>query len=95
MKDVLVYRIYPMPTGTDFFKNDLSTSVQVEALFDYCQIFEAMIFKAGWEHLIDVFGYDKLFEINQKSGWHDCQDINEFIGIVRLEMDADNNPLSR
>jgi hypothetical protein len=85
MKTVLAYRIYPAPEGTSFYEDDLCTSSKVECLFDYCQILEAIIFKAGWDYLVETYGYIKLFEINRKSGWHDVQSIEEFISVVEQE----------
>jgi hypothetical protein len=72
------YRIYPEPTGTSYFQDDLMTREQVEQLFDYCQILEAIIYEAGWEFLINHYGFRELFEINNNSGWFDCTDISEF-----------------
>lgn len=72
------YRIYPEPTGTNYYCKDLRTRNQVEQLFDYCQIMEGVIYEAGWEFLIKSYGYATLFEINQVSGWFDCANVEEF-----------------
>ena len=48
----LAFYIYPIPQGTSFSANDLSTPDNVEKLFDYMQILLAVISKEGWEFLI-------------------------------------------
>ena len=48
-------------------------------LFNYMQIWLAAISKEGWEFLIQQYGYEKLFEINIKSDWIDCEELDEFI----------------
>jgi hypothetical protein len=78
IKKPLAYRIYPLPSGTDYCEDDLCDEKEVEKLFDYAQILEVVIFKEGWEFLIAHYGYEKLFDINQKSGWFDCEDVSEF-----------------
>jgi hypothetical protein len=72
------YRIYPEPCGTIYFQKNLMTKEQVEQLFDFCQIMEAIIYDLGWEFLIDYYGYPVLYEINCRSGWFDCIDIEEY-----------------
>jgi hypothetical protein len=79
MKTILAYRKYPLPQGTIYFRDDLKSVEQIEQLFDYCQIWEAIIYKEGWDYLVDDFGYSKLFEINNNSGWKDCDTLEEFI----------------
>ena len=74
----LAYRKYPEPDGTLFYKRDLKKENQVEMLFDYCQILEAIIFKEGWDFLIKKYGYEKLYQINIECGWLDSEDINEY-----------------
>ena len=76
---ILAYRKYPLPEGTRYSHDDLKSTEQVEHLFDYCQIFEAIIYKEGWDYLIDNFGYDILYQINRASGWKDCDTLDEFI----------------
>lgn len=49
------------------------------------QILLAVISKEGWEFLIQQYGYEKLFEINIKSGWIDCETLNEFIEAFEYE----------
>lgn len=77
-KDCYAYRIYREPNGINYYQSDLITREQVERLFDYCQILEAMIFEKGWIFLINNYGYEDLFIINNKSGWFDCSDVEEF-----------------
>lgn len=88
------YRIYPEPTGTYYLRKDLITKEQVEQLFDFCQVLEAIIFDVGWEFLINYYGYPVLFEINSISGWFDCSDIEgykEYIESYRNDIKKVNN----
>ena len=55
-------------------------------IFDYCQILEANISKAGWDYLIDRFGLNELFEADKRSGWFDCTSIEEFTEAIISEM---------
>lgn len=75
----LAYYIYPLPKGTPFTSDVLSSSDNVESLFDYFQILEAVVYKEGWDFLIQQYGYEKLFDINNRSGWIDCETLDEFI----------------
>ncbi|MBE6850771.1 MAG: hypothetical protein E7504_03385 [Ruminococcus sp.] len=59
----------------------------VEELFDYCQILEAYITKKGWAFLIEYYGYEKLYEIDKKSGWLDNETLEEYISSVQYEID--------
>lgn len=83
---VLAYRIYPEPQGTIYYKSDLVDEKNVEILFDYCQIGQAIINKAGWEFLIDFYGYEKLFEINERSGWFWADDMDDFLEYIKMYM---------
>lgn len=60
-------------------------------LFDDCQILEAYITKSGWEFLIKFYGYEKLYEIDRKSGWHEGQEdpynLDEYVKWVEYEME--------
>ena len=87
--DTLAFYIYPLPQGTSFTANDLSVSDNVRILFDYMQIFLAVISKEGWEFLIQQYGYDGLFEINSKSGWIDCERLDEFIEVLEYEKERE------
>ncbi|MGQ3480680.1 hypothetical protein [Paenibacillus sp. TY11] len=49
----LAYRIFPEPLGTTYQDYDLTNRADVEKLFDYCQILEAMISRQGWQFLIN------------------------------------------
>ena len=77
-KTILAYRKYPLPNGTNYTSSDLKTIDQLQTLFDYCQILEAVIYKEGWNFLIDTFGYEQLYTINTQSGWFDSADLTEF-----------------
>lgn len=83
----LAFRIYPLPNGTNYGYNELANPQNVISIFDYCQILEAVITKAGWNFLIDYYGYNKLFKINNKSDWLDCSNIDEFILEIQNQID--------
>ncbi len=87
-KKWLAYRIYPEPCGTEYQHSNLMDRADVECLFDYCQILEAMISRAGWIELIAYHGYQVLYEINEKSGWFDCDNLEEFIFEVESHVDS-------
>lgn len=76
--EVLAYRKYPKPKGTTYYQSNLNSEQKIIQLFDYCQILEAIITKKGWIFLIETFGIKKLFELNNTSGWQDCDSISEF-----------------
>ncbi|WP_375558852.1 hypothetical protein ACE193_14050 [Bernardetia sp. OM2101] len=48
-------------------------------LFDYCQIFEAIIYDKGWEFLFKNYSLKELIEIDKESGWFDDEDTGETI----------------
>lgn len=75
----LAFYIYPLPQGTSYTRNKLMDAISVEILFDYCQILEGVILKKGWDFLIEFYGYQKLYDINKKSGWFDCENMEEFV----------------
>ena len=61
---------------------------KVEELFDYCQILEAYITRAGREFLIQVHGYEGLYKINQRSGWFpEEESLEEFKLTIQGEME--------
>ena len=84
MNDFAFY-VYPLPQGTPYTSDDLSSAENVKELFDYMQILLAVISKEGWNFLIQQYGYEKLFEINSRSGWIDCETIDEFIEALEYE----------
>ena len=53
----------------EYSEDDLKNPETLKDIFDLCQILEAYITKEGWEFLIHYYGYEKLYEIDQKSGW--------------------------
>jgi hypothetical protein len=87
-KKWLAYRIYPEPSGTEYQYSNLMNKAEVECLFDYCQVLEAMISRDGWKVLIDYYGFQGLYEINEKSGWFDCDNLEEFIFEVESHIDS-------
>lgn len=92
MNIILAYRIYPEPNGTDYFEKDLQSEFDVECLFDFCQILEAIIFREGWHYLVDKFGYANLFKIDKRSMWIDCDTLEEYIEFVKYEQE--HSPMS-
>lgn len=86
--DVLAYYYYPSVGNHDFMeysKEDLMNEKTLETIFDYAQILEAYITPKGWDFLIQYYGYDKLFQIDKRSGWFDEDTIYEYIERVNLE----------
>jgi hypothetical protein len=87
-KKWLAYRIYPEPYGTEYQHSNLLDKAEVESLFDYCQILEAMISRDGWKVLIDYHGFQGLYRINEKSGWFDSNSLEDFIFEVESYIDS-------
>ena len=92
---MLAYYFYPFVSNQnilEYTKEDLMNPEKVEELFDYCQILEAYITKSGWRFLIDYYGYEKLYEIDKRSGWlsdHSFEDtLEEFIEWVKYEIET-------
>lgn len=85
MEELLAFYIFPLPKGTEYTKEQLKDVNIVEKLFDYAQILEACITKKDWDYLLSVNGYETLFKINQKSGWYDVENINDFISYIEME----------
>lgn len=92
--NTLAFYIYPLPQGTSFTARDLSMPNNVEKLFDYMQILLAVISKEGWDFLIQQYGYEKLFEINNRSGWIDCKTLDEFIKLSEYEKEISPKTIS-
>lgn len=77
---MLTFYHYPFVQNQNFkeyTKEDLSDISEVEKLFDYCQILEAYITKSGWDYLIQRYGYEGLYNIDQKSGWFNAESLEE------------------
>jgi hypothetical protein len=68
---LLAWRKYPEPNGTNYSPEDLQNELTVEVLFDYCQIFEAVIYAPGWHYLFKTYGIEGILRINQRSGWYE------------------------
>ena len=86
MSKVLAFYRYPEPKGTKYFRGDLTDPNTVIEVFNYCQILLAIITKAGWEFLIDHYGYEKLFELDRISDWKDCNSLTEYKAEIDYEM---------
>ncbi|MFG6367343.1 MAG: hypothetical protein K1W16_02760 [Lachnospiraceae bacterium] len=87
---MLAFYHYPFVQNQNFrayTKEDLSDSSKVEKLFDYCQILEAYITKSGWDYLIQRYGYEGLYHIDQKSGWFNAENLEEFKQCVDAEVE--------
>ncbi len=69
-----------------YWECDLDNEKKVEIVFDYAQILEVQITNRGWEYLIKRYGFNKLFEIDKRSGWFDCENIEEYKSWVELQM---------
>ena len=86
---MLAYYFYPFVPNQDYreyTQEELQDPAIVEELFDYCQILEAYITKKGWAFLIDHYGYEKLYEIDKRSGWIDAETLEEYREWVRYEV---------
>ena len=81
----VAFRIYPLPDGKIYTEEDINSLKDVEMLFDYCQIMEAMISRKGWNYPIDRFGMENLYEVEKKSEWFNSESFEEFICDVEYE----------
>lgn len=91
---MLAFYLYPFEprnesiAPVEYTKEELMSPSKVEELFDYCQILEAYITRAGWEFLIQVHGYEGLYKINQRSGWFpEEESLEEFKLTIQGEME--------
>lgn len=87
---MLAFYHYPFVQNQNFkeyTKEDLSDISEVEKLFDYCQILEAYITKSGWDYLIQRYGYEGLYNIDQKSGWFNAESLEELKQCVNAEIE--------
>lgn len=81
---VLAFRIYPEPRGTVYNEQDLLSEEAVIVLFDYCQILEAIIYQEGWTFLMKHYGIEKLYQLNNQSGWFDVQNLEAYKSEIQL-----------
>lgn len=70
----------------EYSKEELMNPSVVQQVFDYCQILEGHITYSGWLFLVKQYGYERLYDIDQKSGWFDSTSLEEFIQDVDLEI---------
>lgn len=82
----LAFRYWPLEANEKYWENDLNNEEKVEVLFDYSQILEVVITNKGWSYLIQHYGFEKLFEIDKRSGWFECETLEEFKLCVEHEM---------
>ena len=88
INEKLALYIYPIPQGTAYGYEELSSPTKVRELFDYCQILEGVISKKGWEFLINTYGYETLYSMDKESEWHDCSSLEEYISWIEYEMES-------
>ena len=86
MNEILAWYRYPKPKGSSYFEEDLKQPDKVIQIFDYCQILLANITKPGWNFLIEHYGYEELFKLNNKSGWLDCDSLEEYKAYIQAEV---------
>ena len=78
----LAFRYHPRSPGgnyREYTAEELKNPEKVESLFDLCQILEAYITADGWHFLIAQHGFQRLYEIDKKSGWFDEDTLEEFV----------------
>jgi hypothetical protein len=68
---LLAWYMYPEPHGKAYSCEDLKSLNIVEEVFDYCQIFLAVIYQEGWKFLVETHGIHQLLAVNDVSGWFD------------------------
>jgi hypothetical protein len=79
---LLAYHCCPgVPGGSyrEYTAEELTDPEKLEHVFDYCQILDAYITADGWYFLIAHYGFEKLYEIDRKSGWFDEDTLAEYI----------------
>lgn len=91
LNNLLAFYHYPFVPNSDireYSKDELMKKEIVEELFDYAQILEAYITRKGWSFLVEYYGYEKLYEIDKKSGWFDEESIEAFIERIQYDMET-------
>lgn len=78
----------PVTNYREYTQDELKDPDTVEGLFDLVQIYEASISSAGWRFLIDHHGYEKLYEIDRRSGYKDCESIEEYKAELAYEIET-------
>lgn len=91
MNESLAWYMYPEPRGTHYDEKDLMNPHKVVEVFDYCQILLAYITKSGWEFLVGYYGYEVLYDLDTKSGWQNCESIDEYKECIAYEMSLTDN----
>ena len=76
---------FPEPEGTRYTARELRDPERVEELFDYCQIWYAVISREGWDFLLKTYGLEGLYPIDRRSGWHDSPDLAAYAADVEYE----------
>ncbi len=76
---------FPEPGGRNYTEEELRDPALVEELFDYCQIWRAVISREGWDFLLSAHGLEELYRIDCRSGWHCSPDMEAFAAEVEYE----------
>jgi len=84
---VLGFYLYPIPEGTAYTADDLENPDKVIELFGYCGIGEGIVTMEGWDFLIRLYGYERLFQLDKEAMWLDSDSIEEYIEEVQYERD--------
>lgn len=86
MSKALAWYMYPEPNGRYYYEDELKNPNTVIEIFDYCQILLGTIQKLGWKFLVNYYGYERLFEFNNESGWEDCESLSEYKSVIEYHM---------
>ncbi|WP_251316198.1 hypothetical protein [Flintibacter muris] len=88
MTSVLGWYQFPEPEGTGYTEDMLRDPAWVEELFNYCQIWYAVIAKEGWDFLLRTYGLEELYRIDRRSGWHNSTSLEDFASDIDCERSA-------
>ena len=85
MSRVLGWYLFPEPEGTCYGEEELKDPEVVKELFGYCGLWYALISQEGWDFLLEVYGLERLYQIDHDSLWHDSLDLTQFAADVAYE----------
>ena len=92
-KEVLAWRRYPEPEGTEYFREDVDNYDKLLEIFDFCQILEASILPGGWAYIFSNLEIEQLIKRAKESGWFDEITNEEVLGsLMSMAMDSGYNP---
>lgn len=86
INEPLAFGYWPIGSNKKYRECDLDDEKAVEMLFDYAQVLEVNVTCKGWNYLIKRYGFEKLFEIDKRSGWFDGDNVEEYKSWVELQM---------